>query len=420
MVKPNQPELNWKSLFAGALSMLSAVLMVYLVLPIQLISNDSKDEIFLMKSIESLSRNSINHPSKKDLAHSAIRGIIKELNDPYATFESGERLKREMPGFVNFRDRILYPIPKSDAESKGIMTGDKIKSINGLKIDNFNDFNISKMLSKSQQNIVKINLYRPGKGDFNVEVEKHSLTKGSIGNAQIIDKEFGIAHIPIFSFQKSTPEELMETLSKFEKDGMKALILDLRYNLGGSLDDAIKVASFFLSGELVCTIYDRESNQESFYAIQNLSKYSNLPLLVLINNLSASGSEILAAAFQEHKRAQVAGVRSYGKGFAQEVLNLESPPLTLKYSTGHYLTPKGNRLQKDISEITSSDGLNPDFYWPSPINKRDNEIIRLNITTKIPKKYLQSVKDKFPDLFQNILEKDLWLKNAIEILKNHP
>lgn len=421
MRKRNLSHFNWKALSIGALSMLSAILVSYWIFPFQLVSNFSKHEMFLIKAIEVLSEKSINKPKKEDLVFSAIEGMVKNLNDPYAVFEANKasrQSKNELPGLKLFRNRVLYPIPKSEAETKGVMPGDQILSVNGKKVaDDMS--NVSAILTESKHNKINVTLHRPGENKFNIEIQKKGVVN-TVGNAQIIDEEFGIAHLPISSFQESTPQEVIKTLSNLEKEGMKALIIDLRYNLGGNLNSAIKVASIFFKGDLVCTIYDRNNKQKSFYAIQELSRYPTLPLVVLVNHLSASGSEIIASALQEHQRAYIAGSPSYGKGFAQETLSQDSISSTLKYSTGHYVTPKGNSLQKDLIKRTQQDGLKLDFKWDPPSKKSEQEIIKLNTTTKIPEEYLQSVRQHFPNLFQDILEIDPWLKKSIELFKDNP
>ncbi|MER3414625.1 MAG: S41 family peptidase [Gemmataceae bacterium] len=205
----------------------------------------------------------------------------------------------------------------------------------------------------------------------------------------LLDKDAGIGYVRVVQFSRRTAEELEAVLQRLSNSGLRALIVDLRDNPGGLLDVAVKIADLFLEHGTIVTVQGRaEESQRVFEAHQPgtyLTPAQRYPMAVLINRSSASASEIVAAALQDHKRAVILGERSFGKGSVQNLISLERGKSALKLTVARYLRPSGKNIHRFADSRDDDDwGVRPDIemrladrewrdYWEA---RRERDIIR--------------------------------------------
>lgn len=313
------------------------------------------------------------------LMHRAVEGMLDSLDDPYTYFIGPEDipvLEEEASGNMigigvmldGAEARVRYPMPGSPAEEAGLRPGDRVLAVDGEDVSGWDLPAISDRIKGERGTTVHLSL-APVVGDpYEVDILRSPVPTGTIGKVRMLDEEAGIGALAIRSFAHSTPQELDEALDYLEPLGLRALVIDLRFNTGGVLDAAVDVAARFLHGELVCRLQERNGPGSLRKADLELSRFPDMPLVVVMNSLSASGSEVLAGALRDHGRAVLVGGRSYGKGVYQQVHRYRSAHFALKFTAGYYLTPTGRILEGNI-EPDRAGGLEPDLAVPVPLEE---------------------------------------------------
>jgi len=313
------------------------------------------------------------------LMHRAVEGMLESLDDPYTYFVGPEAipgLEEEATGNMigigvmldGAEGRVRYPMPGSPAEEAGLRPGDRVLAVDGEDVTGLALTEISDRIKGERGTSVHLAL-TPVIGDpYEVDIVRSPVPKGTVGKVRMLDEQAGIGTLAIRSFAHSTPEELDAALDYLEPRGMRALVIDLRFNTGGVLDAAVEVAARFLEGELVCQLQERNGPGSVRRADAERSRFPNLPLVVVMNSLSASGSEVLAGALRDHGRAVLVGGRSYGKGVYQQVHRYRSADFALKFTAGYYLTPSGRILEGNI-EPDRAGGLEPDLSVRVPLQE---------------------------------------------------
>lgn len=341
-------------------------------------------------TFEQIDRNYVKDVDRRQLVEAAVRGMLAEL-DPYSNYINPEEMKdfseslsQEFGGVgirVDF-DRsqraikVLAPIPGSPAFEAGIHAGDLIVEIEGKKVEEFpanrEVETATDMLRGKAGEKVRVGVRHTNSED----IEQLTLTRETInvdtvlgdvmrpdGKWQLmLDQDKKIGYIRLTQFARRSPAEMREAIRALRRDGMQALILDLRTNPGGLLDAAVEIADMFIErGVIVST--DGRNSQPRTWSAKPFGTYTGFPMAVLINNYSASASEILSAALQDHKRAVVVGQRSFGKGSVQDVIDLEDGKAALKLTTAGYHRPSGKNIHKfpgakdtDVWGVTPDDG----------------------------------------------------------------
>ncbi len=299
----------------------------------------------------------VQEPNKQDLIDGAIRGMLSSL-DPYSTlFIDGdlEEFVKDVDGEFGgvgiqiYPDKtglkIISPIDDLPAFKAGIKSGDIIVAID--------DFDISsEVYDKSVKRIrgevgskVKLTIYRSGEKDLLEFVLTREIVK--INPVKIkLDKDLAYIRIPIFNRQTfSSLQTEMQKIQKENKSNIKGLILDLRNNPGGSLDQSVQIASYFIDNGTIVTIKYKDKSQNQVFSSQKLmQKFPNVPIVTLINEGSASASEIVAGALQDNKRAIIMGVKSFGKGSVQEFI-LINKRSGIKLTEAKFYSPNGKEIQ---------------------------------------------------------------------------
>ncbi|MBI4303460.1 MAG: S41 family peptidase [Chloroflexi bacterium] len=295
------------------------------------------------------------------LSGAAIKGIVKELNDPYTTYFdprtydlNRSNLSGRFSGIgatVGIRDDriiVIAPIPGTPAARAGIKSGDTILEINGESTEGMSVEEAVLRIRGPRGTAVKLLILSQGESQpREVEIVRAQISIPSVDYEMIGD----IAHVGIFQFADDTDEELTTILQNLVREGATGIILDLRSNPGGYLDEVIDIASHFLKEGVVVSVVDNRGRTTSS-SVRSTSVTSDLPMVVLTDNFSASGSEVLAGALQDYGRAVVAGAQTFGKGSVNSLREL-SDGSGLYITTSRWLTPKGRLIE--------GKGITPDY-----------------------------------------------------------
>lgn len=337
-----------------------AFLMVWVIIPYSNVKARS-DEIYEKLKIFSevlsiIQKNYVEETTAEDLIYGAINGMLRTL-DPHSSFmlpDTYKELKVETKGSfggigieITIRTGVLTivsPIEDTPAFRAGLKAGDKIVKIEEEFTKDMTLFDAVKRMRGPTGTKVTISIMREG---F-IEPEDFTLTREIIRVKSVKPKllEDDIGYIRISQFQERTGEEFKKALNTLEKDdpSLRGLVLDLRNNPGGLLDQAVKVCDVFIEqGLIVYTQGRNEMQQMKFSAHPNKNPH-NYPIIVLVNAGSASGSEIVAGALQDHNRAVILGTPTFGKGSVQTIIPLDDGS-GLRLTTARYYTPRGGSIQ---------------------------------------------------------------------------
>jgi carboxyl-terminal processing protease len=302
--------------------------------------------------------NYVDEMEAREIAEAAIKGMLDQL-DEHSVFlkpENYQDLRTSTDGEfgglgiqIQPRDHfptVMSPIEGTPAYYMGIQGGDQIIEIEGESTYDYSSQEAVEKLRGPKGSKVTITIKRPGReAPFPVTITRDIIKLESVPYAFMMDD---IGYIRVQNFAKTTVEELEEKLIELEDQDMRGLILDLRYNPGGLLDAAKRVSELFLErGTLLVYTKGRlPANSMSFYAERRGQPLNKVPMVVLVNGSSASASEIVAAALQDHDAALVVGKTTFGKGSVQTVFQLNRTE-GLKLTTARYYTPSGRSIHKD-------------------------------------------------------------------------
>ena len=319
------------------------------------------DSIKLFSEVFSIIKSSYVEPIESDeLIESAISGITSEL-DPHSSYLDPDRFKalqedqREQYGglgiIISMRNgflTVISPIEQSPASKLGIRAGDIIVEIEGESTKDMDINDAVKKLKGKPGTTVDIKVKKKGHATaLPYTIERAIIKIKSVPYYFKLKDHPETGYIKITGFAQETQKELLQAIKDLNKDGMKQLILDLRSNPGGLLDQAVAVSQLFLQNDLLIVYTKgrtRDSNQE-FYS-ESKSPHFDMPLVVLINEGSASGSEIVAGAIQDYDRGLLIGMPTFGKGLVQTLFTLEEGKTALALTTARYYTPAGRCIQK--------------------------------------------------------------------------
>lgn len=313
----------------------------------------------------------------KDLVHASIRGMLRTL-DPHSNFlprqeytQLQERQQGSYHGLgisVQMRDgnlTVISPFEGTPAYRLGIRSGDIISKIEGEPTHGVELDDAVKKLRGPKGSEVTISITRAGYDqplDFTIVRDKIDLK--SVPYAFLINDDTG--YVRISDFTETTDRELHENLVQLQIEGAKKLVLDLRDNPGGLLDQAVLVSNTFLKkGSLVVYTEGRTEGSDVQYLAEQASSHSDMPLVVLVSRGSASASEIVSGAIQDHDRGLIVGETTFGKGLVQSIYRI-SEGNGLALTTAKYFTPSGRSIQRDYS------GSIDDYYY-SVRNKEPEE-----------------------------------------------
>ena len=343
--------------------------LIYLAITPKLFSDDSdvyKQLNLFGEVYERVRSEYVEKVSDKDLIEAAINGMLQSL-DPHSSYLNADsftemkiQTKGEFGGLgievtmENGLVKVVSPIDDTPAAKAGLQSGDYISHIDDEAVMGLT---LSEAVDKMRGPInteLKITVIREGQEAFDLNLKRAIIKVTSIK----AKKEEDVAYIRITSFTQKTFKNLVKEYNKLSlemKDNLKGLVLDLRNNPGGLLDQAVSVSDAFLErGEIVST-RGRDNKGEQRYNASKGDITNGLPIVVLINGGSASASEIVAGALQDHKRGILMGTQTFGKGSVQTIIPVTSKG-AVRLTTARYFTPSGNSIQ--------AKGISPDIYVP--------------------------------------------------------
>ncbi|MBI3896284.1 MAG: PDZ domain-containing protein [Acidobacteria bacterium] len=288
----------------------------------------------------------------------AIRGALASL-DPFSVFLDADQfqsLQNQQRGVQQGfgailsvqagQVTVLQSLPGSPFGRAGLGPGDRILRINGYRVASLELPNLVQVLQEAKRGRVRLSLLRSGKlvpEDF--ELDPAEVPHSTVDKEFRIEPEVGYLHVA--GMEDETPQKIQSTLQEWGFRNLRGLILDLRDNPGGSLEAATTVAGLFLPKGAKIVRLEGRSVPEIIYEVKSEPPFPNLPLVVILNENTASAAEILAAALQEHDRAWLVGQPSFGKGVAESVLPL-SEGAALVLTTARYFTPQGRSIQRPL------------------------------------------------------------------------
>lgn len=353
---------------------------------------EDEDYYELMKlfadTFEQIDRNYVKEVDRRELVEAAMRGMLNKL-DPYSSYfdnselkEFNEQVEQEFGGIgiqvgldpAGRQLMVLAPIPGTPAYKAGIKAGDRIVEIDGKPTNEFGEGKemdtAIKMMRGVPGSSVKVSVLHPG----NEKPELLELERAVIKTPTVLGDHFDakgdpsyliegtdkVGYIRLTHFSRNSAIEVEEALETLKKEGMKALVLDLRFNPGGLLSAATAIADLFIEDGVIVSTKGRNTDEQVATATKD-GTFTGFPMVVLVNRYSASASEIVSACLQDHKRAIVVGERTWGKGSVQNVIELEGGASALKLTTASYHRPSGKNIHRfPNSKETDEWGVMPD------------------------------------------------------------
>ena len=355
-----------------------------------------------------------------DLVHGAVRGMLKTL-DPHSAYMTPEMYKEmrvetkgEFEGLgiqIGIKDQhvtVIAPIEGTPAHAAGIETGDVILKVDETPTKDLTLMEAVQRMRGPKGTSVTLTVRREGAAEtLNFTIVRDTIKIHSV-RSRLLDDHIG--YVRISQFQESTPQDLGKELVKLHDDGTQGLILDLRNNPGGLLSAAVGVSEQFLQPDtLVVSVKGRDGRKDEYRSSPPMDP-PDYPMIVLVNQGSASASEIVAAAMQDWGKAVILGKTTFGKGSVQTILPL-SDGSGLRLTTAKYYTPRGESIH--------SVGVKPDIVVePKPI-KLDEEPQESSSPEAEAGASSEPDADaeKPKDLEAELMKKDVQLQKAIELLK---
>lgn len=300
--------------------------------------------------------------SEGDLYTKAARGVLQELKDPYSVLLQGDDFKAltetttgNYGGLgmqIDVRDgwiTVVAPLPDTPAERAGIQTGDQIVELDGKSTHDWKQEQAVRSLRGEVGSQVSLKVRRPGLPEPMVyNLTRATIHVRSVPPGTMFDN--GVGYISLNPVSETSARELRDEIAGLQAKGMKSLVLDLRRNPGGLLDQGVKVADLFLSPqqEIVST-RGRARNSSRRYVDEQPQAWPKLPVVVLVDEGTASAAEIISGALQDHDRAVVVGTPTFGKGLVQTLFPL-GEATALKLTTARWYTPSGRTIQRTVRD----------------------------------------------------------------------
>jgi carboxyl-terminal processing protease len=328
--------------------------------------NDLYEKIDLFGEVlENIKKEYVDDVDQAEVMDSAINGVLQSL-DPYSAYMSPELFKEMQTdtkgefgglgieiGMEAGVVKVISPIDDTPAERAGIKAGDFIVKIGKEQVQGKSLMEAVKLMRGPVGTSIDLTIRRKNvKKPLKFKITRKIIQVQSV-SSEIISKEKSIGYIRLKSFNENSDNQFLKTIKRFEKNSkIKSYVIDLRNNPGGLLTQAINITDFFLDdGEIVSTKGRKISETRKFFARRG-DEIKGKPIIVLINNGSASASEIFAGALKDHKRAIILGENSYGKGSVQSIIPLKNGG-GMRLTISKYYLPSG----KSISEV----GVTPDI-----------------------------------------------------------
>jgi carboxyl-terminal processing protease len=319
----------------------------------------------------------------KAIYNGAIPGMLRTL-DPHSNFfdpKAYAALREDQRGQYYGvgmqvgpragKTMVMWPFESSPAYRAGLRPGDMIIQVNEKKTDGLNTSEIADLLKGPRGTKVQVTVNREGNAKpLSFDIIRDAIARPSVPEA--IWLKPGIAYIDVTQFGENTSKEFEEQFKKLGENNIKGLVLDLRGNPGGLLNEGVEVAGHFLKkNDLVVSHRGRAQPNKNYYARSDNGGKNSYPVVVVVNRSSASAAEIVTGALQDHDRAWVVGEPTFGKGLVQTVFPL-SENTGLALTTAHYYTPSGRLIQRDYSNISFLD-----YYYRTRNEQKDMSDVKM-------------------------------------------
>jgi carboxyl-terminal processing protease len=383
--------------------------------------------------LDLVERHYVKDVTQSVLINGAVKGLLQGL-DPHSTFMNAEEYKEMQQNtsgeffgvgieisLENSQIAVVTPIEDTPAFRAGLQTGDIILSINGQATQELSLQEVVSRIRGPKGSEVELTiLHSDAKTPQTVRIVRDSIPLISVKSKKLDD---GYYWVRLTRFSERTTEELKDTLKAAEKEskangGIKGIVLDLRNNPGGLLDQAISVSDVFLQRGVIVSIKGRKEHTGNAYEAENQPDDTRAPMVALINAGSASASEIVAGALRDQKRALILGERSFGKGSVQKIIPLADGS-GLKLTVALYYTPNGSSIQ--------AEGIVPDMEVPfENLRSDDKDNPRFQVREQDLNRHLENGKNKKSknanknDEGKEQLARDNQLRMALQIVKNLP
>lgn len=391
---------------------------------------DTYEKLKLFTEILSLIQsNYVEEVNSRDLIYGGVKGMLDTL-DPHSAFMPPEAFKEmqvETQGSfgglgieITVKDRMLTvvaPIDGTPAERGGIQPGDRIVKIEGQPTKDMTLMDAVRKLRGPKGSKVTIGILREGSPEpMDVTLVRETIEVHSVRSKDLGD---GVFYVRLTSFQEKTSKDLEQALERAQKAGDTSLVLDLRNDPGGLLNQAVAVSDMFLDkGQLIVYTQGRIKNQDLRFTAEHSNGLPKWPMVILVNGGSASASEIVAGALQDWKRAVLVGTKTFGKGSVQTVIPL-SDGSGLRLTTAKYFTPSG----RSIHGI----GITPDIVVEQPKpeltaaqRQKEEDARRLSVGERPREQRIGEQEGEGVEIGRRDvvdLQKDVQLQRALEILK---
>lgn len=358
-------------------SALAAVMLPALVGGFMLQSAGHQGPRLFQEVMDRVAAFGVDSVSDERLYELAARGMLKRIGDPYADLFSPQQLaefQREnlrngyggmgmLVELVRDTAVVMRVYPQTPAEGAGVRVGDRILEVDGRGVTGMSLDSVTSRLLGPEGSTVRVAFARRGAAQpVRVEARRAIVHIPVVPYALMLEGDVG--YVPLDRFSETSAEELYRAVASLRKQGARAFVVDLRGNGGGSLDQSIRISNAFVKrGQEILRVVYRNAPTEVYRAAQE-PLLGEEPVVVLTDEGSASASEIVAGALQDHDRAVVVGTTSFGKGLVQDLFRLEGG-WALKLTTGKWYTPSGRSIQRERALDENGDFMAADTTPPS-------------------------------------------------------
>jgi carboxyl-terminal processing protease len=313
----------------------------------------------LQEVVDRVAESFVDEVDERTLYNSAIDGLISNLGDPHTSLIPASdyedlriRTEGEYGGVgLEVSDRngyvtVISPIAGGPAERVGVRAGDQFYSIAGVRVDTLRTDKAVELLRGRPGTDVSVEMLRPGVEEpIEFSIERAVIRLRAVPFAVML--EDGVGYLPLLTVRETSSREMLAAIDSLRGQGLRALVLDLRGNPGGLLDEGIAVTDLFLDeDQVIVETRGRARNQNDTFRARSRDRYPDLPVVVLVDAASASAAEIVAGALQDHDRAAVIGETTFGKGSVQSLFRLTGGDV-LRLTTARWYTPAGRSIQLD-------------------------------------------------------------------------
>lgn len=336
-----------------------------------------------ISTYENIKENYYGELDEQKLIDAAISGMVSTINDPYSSYmdeSSADEFNEEITGsyvgigvtidYSENTNKVIVVNPGDAADKAGMQVGDIIIKVDGTDVSNLFGDDLANLIRGEEGTKVKVTVKR-GEEEVDLNIKRSKIDIISVTSKTVNNNDKKVGIIKISSFSSNTYGQFEKELKKLEKDNIDSLVIDVRDNLGGQLSQARKILNLFFDKKTV--LFQIKDSSETVKIKGTDNKTRDYPVAVIINNSSASASEVVAACFKDnYKKAFIVGDNSFGKGTVQKTVNLKSGS-KIKYTVQKWLTPKGDWVE--------GEGIKPKYkvsndenYYNNPVDENDKQL----------------------------------------------